>query len=257
MASLVCKNPEIRVGSLVFCNSYRNPALHAKMGATLDILSQGRFDFGIGAGWKKMEYRAYGYEFPSDHERIDQLVEALQIIRGAWTQERFTFHGDHYHVEDLISSPKPVRIPHPPIIVGTMYGRPRMVEVAAKHADGINLAWAFDAKTASSIFEIIDEIRKKEGLDESFRRTLGYWTRTFSSDDEMEEAISTRAKKRGIAVEESQKQVSSALWGTPERLREKALAFREMDVSDLVLMFPHRDECSQIEMLGPTLLDLR
>ncbi|MFW9815222.1 MAG: LLM class flavin-dependent oxidoreductase, partial [Candidatus Thorarchaeota archaeon] len=119
MTTLVRDNSKIRVGSLVFCNSYRNPALLAKMGATIDVLSNGRLEFGIGAGWKELEYKAYGYDFPEFPIRMKQLTEAIQIIRGAWTEEKFTFKGDYYSVEELVSYPKPVQKPHPTIWVGS------------------------------------------------------------------------------------------------------------------------------------------
>ena len=91
MAALVRDNKKVRVGSLVFCNSYRQPALHAKMAATIDVISDGRLDFGIGAGWKKLEYNAYGYDFPPFATRAEQLEEAIQVIRGIWTKEKFSF----------------------------------------------------------------------------------------------------------------------------------------------------------------------
>ena len=102
MAALVRDNDKIRVGSLVFCSSYRMPALHAKMAATIDVLSNGRLEFGIGAGWKKLEYNAYGYEFPDFPTRAEQLEEAIEIIRGAWTQDKFTFEGKHYQVRSHV-----------------------------------------------------------------------------------------------------------------------------------------------------------
>ena len=82
MAALVRDNKKIRVGSLVFCNNYRIPALHAKMAATIDVISNGRLDFGIGAGWKKLEYRAYGYDFPKFLTRVEQLGEAIRRIHS-------------------------------------------------------------------------------------------------------------------------------------------------------------------------------
>ena len=258
MAALVREIEDVHVGSLVFCNSYRNPALHAKMGATLDVLSEGRFDFGFGAGWKKVEYNAYGYRYPSDHERIDQLIEAIQIVRGAWTQEVFSFRGDHYQVEDLISYPKPVQSPHPPIIVGTMYGRSRMVEVAAKYGDGINLAWAFGYREAKTIFDRIDEIQRSSGIDPTcYRRTLGYWTRVFDSEEQIEDAVTSGAKERAIQVEEYRKRVASALWGTPESIKERLLQCRELGATDVVLMFPYGREKDQMQKLGPITESLR
>jgi alkanesulfonate monooxygenase SsuD/methylene tetrahydromethanopterin reductase-like flavin-dependent oxidoreductase (luciferase family) len=102
----------------VTCNSYRNPALLAKMASTLDVLSHGRLNFGIGAGWYEHEYRAYGYPFPDAPERLRQLREALQIIHAMWEQEEATFEGQYYHVRGAINQPKGVQKSHIPILIG-------------------------------------------------------------------------------------------------------------------------------------------
>ena len=129
--------PNHRVGTLVLGQGYRNPALVAKMAATLQFLSGGRLILGIGAGWHKEEHRAYGFGYPTPGVRVDQLEEAVQIIKGMWKGGPFTFHGRHYTVEGAYCMPPP----DPPIelMVGTN-GR-RALMVAARHAD----AWNWDA----------------------------------------------------------------------------------------------------------------
>src|SRR5215207_4349603 len=99
--------PHLKVGHLVLSQSFRNPALLAKMGATLQHLSGGRFILGIGAGWHEEEYRAYGYGYPSPGARVAQLAEAIQIIRGLWTEATATFHGAHYRIEEAYCEPRP------------------------------------------------------------------------------------------------------------------------------------------------------
>src|SRR6476619_4937852 len=97
-AALARDTKNIRIGQMVTCNSYRNPALLAKMASTVDVLSHGRLNFGIGAGWYEHEYRAYGYEYPDAPERLRQLREAVQIILAMWTQEEAVFEGKYYQV---------------------------------------------------------------------------------------------------------------------------------------------------------------
>ena len=94
-AALARDTKRVRVGPIVSCNSYRNPTLVAKMASTLDVLSHGRLNFGIGAGWYEHEYRAYGYPFPDAPERLRQLREALQVIHAMWEQEEATFEGQY------------------------------------------------------------------------------------------------------------------------------------------------------------------
>src|SRR6266516_2674409 len=107
-----------RVAQMVTCNNYRNPALLAKMASTVDVLSHGRLDFGIGAGWYEHEFRAYGYEFPDGPTRLRQLRDALQIIRAMWTQEEAVFEGKYYQVRGAINQPKGVQKPHIPLLIG-------------------------------------------------------------------------------------------------------------------------------------------
>ncbi|MGQ4911304.1 MAG: LLM class flavin-dependent oxidoreductase [Candidatus Thorarchaeota archaeon] len=256
MTTLVCRNPWVHVGSLVFCNSYRhatNPALHAKMGATLDVLSEGRFEFGIGAGWKRIEYDAYGIPFPDSQTRISQLEEALQIIRGIWTEDKFSFAGSHYAVRNLVSFPKAVQKPHPTIWVGTMYGRRRMLEVAARFGDGINLAWAFSPDDLESVFAQVDEIRSQHRLDTPIKRSVGFWTNVFETQNEMEEALKKRAQSRGISLETARRQVEKALWGTAEEVSSKLGQYEDLGIDHAIFMFPHGEEEAQITRLGDTM----
>src|SRR5215467_14508965 len=108
----------MRVGSFVFDNDFRHPALLAKEVATLDLLSGGRFEFGIGAGWNLPEYEQVGLPFDSAGVRISRLEEALSIIKQFFTQESVTFSGTHYRVTDLYATPKPVQRPYPPLFMG-------------------------------------------------------------------------------------------------------------------------------------------
>jgi F420-dependent oxidoreductase-like protein len=136
LSALASKTKTIRLGTLVLCNSFRHPSLVAKMAATLDVISGGRLEFGIGAGWHKKEHLAYGFPFLEADERIRKLDEALELIKGMWTLERFTFKGKFYSVRDAVCNPKPIQKPHPPIWIG---GTGKMLlKVVAKHADGCN-----------------------------------------------------------------------------------------------------------------------
>jgi alkanesulfonate monooxygenase SsuD/methylene tetrahydromethanopterin reductase-like flavin-dependent oxidoreductase (luciferase family) len=250
MTALVREFTKLRVGSLVFCNSYRNPALHAKMASTLDVLSNGRLEFGIGAGWKKIEYNAYGYEFPDDITRIAQLAEAIQVIRKIWLEDKATFEGEYYKIKNLVSFPKPVQKPHPTIWVGTMYGREHMLKLVAKHGDGINLAWAFTPEQLNIIFKHVDDYRKDYGHSEKIKKSVGFWTHVFEEESEMEKAVVEGAEKRNISLNQYRKRISSSLWGTPEDLVEKLSTYRDLDVSHSIFMFPQEKEIEQIELFG-------
>jgi F420-dependent oxidoreductase-like protein len=143
-AALARDTSRIRLGQMVTCNGYRNPALMAKMASTVDVLSHGRLDFGIGAGWYEHEYLAYGYDFPpTPGARLRLLGEALQIIKAMWTEPYASFEGDHYRISGAINEPKGVQKPHPPIWIGGS-GEKVTLRLAAQYGDAINLGGHLD-----------------------------------------------------------------------------------------------------------------
>ena len=127
----------LRVGSLVFDNDYRHPVVLTKDAATLDLLSDGRLELGLGAGWLASDYEQAGIPFDRPGTRISRLEEALKIIKGLFTGEPFTFTGRHYRVAGIEGSPLPVQKPHPPILLGG--GGRRMLGLAAREADIVNV----------------------------------------------------------------------------------------------------------------------
>jgi alkanesulfonate monooxygenase SsuD/methylene tetrahydromethanopterin reductase-like flavin-dependent oxidoreductase (luciferase family) len=119
---------------MVGCNSYRNPALLAKITSTVDVISGGRLDWGIGAGWYENEYRGYGYEFPSPKDRIGMLRESVEIVTSMWTQPETTYRGKYYEVTRANCDPKPLQNPRPPVWIGGG-GEQLTLRVVARHAD--------------------------------------------------------------------------------------------------------------------------
>jgi F420-dependent oxidoreductase-like protein len=136
LTALAGATTRVRLGPMVGCASYRNPALTAKMAATLDVVSGGRVEFGIGAGWAEREYRAYGYEFPPPRERLVRLREAVTIARRLWAEETVTFIGEFHTVRDAWCAPKPLQQPGPPVWVGG--NGPSLLRVAAHVGDRAN-----------------------------------------------------------------------------------------------------------------------
>ncbi|MEY3053651.1 MAG: hypothetical protein RL550_174 [Actinomycetota bacterium] len=133
----------VRLGQMVGCNSYRNPALLAKITSTLDVVSGGRVEWGIGAGWYENEYRAYGFEFPQPKDRIGMLRESVEIVRSMWTERETTFKGKYYEVVRANCDPKPLQNPRPPILIGGG-GEQLTLRVVAEHADCSNFGGRLD-----------------------------------------------------------------------------------------------------------------
>lgn len=123
----------LRVGIFVLDNDFRHPAIVASEAATIDLLTDGRYEFGLGAGWMLADYERSGIPFDPPKVRVDRFEESLHIIKGLWADGPFSFQGKHYTVKELEGYPKPVQQPHPPIIIGA--GGPRMLSIAAREAD--------------------------------------------------------------------------------------------------------------------------
>jgi F420-dependent oxidoreductase-like protein len=137
IAAISQRTSRIRLGQMVGCNSYRNPAMLAKITSTVDVISGGRLDWGIGAGWYENEYRSYGFDFPSPKDRIGMLRESVEIVRSMWSQPETTYKGQYYEVQRANCDPKPLQQPHPPIWIGGG-GEQLTLRVVARHADCSN-----------------------------------------------------------------------------------------------------------------------
>jgi probable F420-dependent oxidoreductase len=135
------------IGTLVWCNDYRHPVLLAKEAATLDLLSDGRLELGLGAGWMRSDYQQSGLTYDRAGARIDRMVESIEILRGLFADGPFSFEGDHYRIDGLDGTPKPVQRPHPPFLIGG--GGPRFLRLAGRLADivGINFNLAAGSLT--------------------------------------------------------------------------------------------------------------
>jgi F420-dependent oxidoreductase-like protein len=155
MSALSTVTSNVRLGTMVLCNSFRPPALLAKMASTLDVISGGRLEFAIGAGWFEPEYMAYGYDFPDHVTRIKQLAESVKIIKALWTEEKPGVDGKYYRIKDAYCNPKPVQKPHPPVIIGGA-GEKHLLRVVAEHAD----EWNCPANHSLSIDNKLQVLKK-------------------------------------------------------------------------------------------------
>jgi F420-dependent oxidoreductase-like protein len=160
LAALAAGAPHVEIGVLVTGVTYRHPAVLANMAATLDHSSGGRLIFGIGAAWFEAEHTDYGIPFPPTAERIARLDEAVEVVKKLWTEKRATFRGRYYELHDAYCEPKPLRRPHPPIMIGGG-GEKRTLRVVARHADQWNT------------FGSPDDFRRKIGVLREHCREAG------------------------------------------------------------------------------------
>lgn len=172
LATVAAATRTLRVGTLVIGNDYRHPAVLAKEAATLDVLSGGRLELGIGAGWLRREYEAMGMPYDANGTRVSRLEESLRVLSGLFAGGPFTFDGEHYRIAGHGLFPVPVQRPRPPILVGC--GHPRMLRIAGRHADIVGL---LTTSVASGTVED-DPVARR---DEHVARQIG-WVREGAGD---------------------------------------------------------------------------
>lgn len=162
LAALACETSRARLGCLVFYVGYRNPGILAKAASTLDHLSHGRFELGLGAGWHEQEAEAFGYDFPPVAQRLDMLEEAVPLIRSLLTEERTTHEGEWFRTVDASNLPAPVQA-RMPIWIGGV-GEKRTLRIVARHADGWNAAYV-PPEEFRRLNGVLDQWCEREGRD--------------------------------------------------------------------------------------------
>ena len=256
LAALAVRTDRIRIGPMVTAQSYRNPALLAKIAAAVDVLSRGRLDFGLGAGWKEIEYRAYGYDFPDAPTRVTQMIETLEICTRMWREDRATYHGKYYRIDDALCSPKPVQRPLPIWIGGS---KPRVMRAAAKYGDAFNITVSASAPT-----DLPDRLRD---LDEACRAVnrdpktllrsaflIACVGTTQERADALVDQLALRAKTDRAGFLASR---PGLIFGTPQIALEKLRSYASLGIGHVNVMFqPYGTEREQIAALGETARDL-
>lgn len=229
LGALAVETSKVKIGTLVTCASYRNPALLAKISACLDHISGGRLKLGIGAGWFKEEFEEYGIPFPKPKERIERLEEAIQIVKKLWTQEDASFNGRYYRIDRAVCNPKPVQKPHPPIVVGGS-GEKFTLKVVAKLADGWNSPGSFE-RYANKL-EVLKRHCVKVGRD--FKEIRLSWTAWVILSSDRKKI----AEFQPSYIKNLDDFIDAYLIGTPDQCVEKIKRFINLGVTDFELVFP-------------------
>jgi alkanesulfonate monooxygenase SsuD/methylene tetrahydromethanopterin reductase-like flavin-dependent oxidoreductase (luciferase family) len=217
LSNLAAQYPEFTFGALVLGQSYRNPALTAKMMATQHWLSDGRFIAGIGAGWKQDEYEAYGWPYPSDKVRIDQLEEAVEIIRAMWSQSPASYQGKYYTVKDAYCEPRPG--PQPPLLIGGG-GEKFTLRVVAKHADWMNVGLCDDKTYAHKLNVLRDHCEQVGREYETITKTYFGFISIFQKGKEPD-------RRDDLHI----------IYGTPEEVTQELNMFVKLGVQHFMLRF--------------------
>jgi alkanesulfonate monooxygenase SsuD/methylene tetrahydromethanopterin reductase-like flavin-dependent oxidoreductase (luciferase family) len=212
-------------GPIVLGQSYRNPALLAKMASTFQLMSGGRLIFALGAGWKEDEYHAYGYEYPSTATRIHQMGEAVQIIKKMWTETKATFHGKYYHIEEAICEPKPD--PLPPILIGGG-GKKITLRYVAQYADW----WNFPGGTSENYADLLTALK---GHCQEVGRNYDEIVKTWAI--ECVAVAATHQAALEIAQASPLYDPQTAIVGTPDEVEQQLHRFTDLNVEYFIFRF--------------------
>jgi len=235
LSALAALTKNLGLGQLVTCNSYRYPSVLAKMGATLDVISNGRLNLGIGAGWYKLEYDAYGIPYPKDSVRIAQLREAVQVIKKMWTEDEPSFHGQYYTIDKAINSPKPIQKPHPPILIGGE-GRRLTLRVVAELADRCNFGGPITPQRYKELLEVLGEHCRRLGrkIDQIEKTLIVDYTVIAKNRAALNEKI-RKFKPKGVSKAQF---IEGNLVGTPEEIISRIEEFIDVGVTYIMMRFP-------------------
>jgi len=235
LSALAALTKKLGLGQLVTCNSYRYPSVLAKMGATLDVISNGRLNLGIGAGWYKLEYDAYGIPYPKGSVRIAQLREAVKIIKKMWTEDEPSFHGQYYTIKKAINSPKPIQKPHPPILIGGE-GRNLTLRVVAELADRCNFGGPITPQRYKELLEVLGEHCRKVGrkIDQIEKTLIVDYTVIAKNRAALNEKI-REFKPKGVSKAQF---IEGSLVGTPEEVISRIEEFIDIGVTYIMMRFP-------------------
>ena len=236
LAAVAAATERVRLGSLVLCTSFRHPALLAKAAVSLDLLSGGRFDLGVGAGWLAEEYEAFGYPFGTVGERFAVLEDTLVVLRALFEGASVSHDGPSATLREAVLLPAPER--RPPTWLGGK-GGPRLLGLAARHADGWNTVWRWSPDAYREKVEDVRRACEAEGRDPaSFRLSVGL--HSLIGEDE---AASRAAFERGRAAapgnamtgDDHESWLANTLSGTPDQVLERVGVFEDLGVEEIVV----------------------
>jgi F420-dependent oxidoreductase-like protein len=252
IAALSSITTKIRLGTMVLCNSFRNPALLAKMAATLDVISNGRLEFGIGAGVQRDEHAAYGIPFLQPHERIGRMNEAVEIIKKMWTEEKASYEGKYYRINEAVCEPKPLQKPHPPITIGGS-GEKLTLKVAAQHADRCDWGHIPSLELYKHKLAVLENHCKAVGRNsQEIEKSCWLGGQIFiaSNQKEMDEKV-LQWKPKNASLKDFKK---LSLIGTPDECRQKIRQYASLGVTYFMLFFGDLPNLSSARLFADTIV---
>lgn len=250
LTALAAQTENIRLVPLVLANLYRNPVLLANMAATLDIISNGRLVFGIGAGGDEGDHFMAGLAYPSPRQRIEMMEESVHIIRSLWSGERVTFQGNHYQIDGALCDPLPIQKPHPPILIGGR-GEQYLLKSVARFADINNMGFNMS----------LDEHYRRRGIIKAHCESVGrdpneietsQNTNVYIAKDEaaLDDLLARKAKGTDRGSDAYRASLGNAIVGTPNECVEQFGKYIDAGVSYFFLLFPEPVDTEDLRLFA-------
>ena len=250
LSALATETERIRLTPLVLANLYRHPAALAKMASTLDVISGGRLELGIGAGGSGGDHRASGIPFPSTSVRVEMLEEAIEIVTRLWSLPNVSYRGRHYSLEGATNDPKPVQKPWPPILVGG-HGERYLMRAAAKYSDICNIGFEMNLEEHRSKRAVLEQHCLQAERDiADIEITHNARVLVGSDRHEYERLVETEAAKRGVPVEEYRAGLGGAVAGTPDECLEQLSRYVAAGITYFFLLFPDPISVDSLELFA-------
>ena len=238
LSALAAETQRIRLTPLVLANLYRSPSLLAKMSSTLDVISEGRLELGIGAGGGEADHRASGIPFPPTPIRVGMLEEAIEVIKLLWTKADASFEGCYYSLKSAVCQPKPVQTPHPPVLVGG-HGDVHLLRAAARYADICNIGFEMSLEEHRAKLQILEEHCRRFGRD-PLDIEVSHNTRALIAENtpEFDTMVANEATLSNASKDAYKASLTRAIAGTPEQCAEQIKTYVDRGISYFFLLFP-------------------
>jgi F420-dependent oxidoreductase-like protein len=256
LGGLAASTERLRLGTMVSPVTFRLPAVLAKAATTVDRISGGRVELGMGAGWWDREHRTHGIPFPATPERFEMLEEQLEIVHGLWSEDVFSFEGRYYALEECRFLPKPVQRPHPPIVLGGK-GGPRLAYLVARWADGFNRVGGTPDELRASIERVSDAVDGADRDVASVTMSFMTWVFVGRTDAEWRDRAdrARRMDPTAGSLEEYLDDISrDCIVGTVDRAIEQMNEYAAAGVQRFVLNHELFDDLDQIELLAEEII---
>jgi alkanesulfonate monooxygenase SsuD/methylene tetrahydromethanopterin reductase-like flavin-dependent oxidoreductase (luciferase family) len=250
LSALAAETERIRLTPLVLANPYRPPALLAKMSSTLDVISGGRFELGIGAGGGKDDHLASGYPFPPTPVRVEMLEEAVELIKKLWTEPEVDFQGRYYTLQGAANSPKPAQAPHPPVLIGG-HGETYLLRAVARHADICNIGFEMSIAEHRAKLRVLEAHCQDAGRDPSeIEATHNTRVLIAENNPEFEKLAARHADSSNMSLRGYKASLGRAVAGTPEQCAEQLQRHVDHGITYFFLLFPDPIPSESLELFA-------